>query len=166
MKKLFALSLAIFALTITSCKDDNISSNEDPNDYEARLEGTWDLEKVHYDTEIPALTGGDPTPISGEGNNVNGNITLTRNPNTFTYDFNFDADFSGLPIPVGQKGSGTWTTSRDNSKLIVTDDTGQEIVFVVVSNEAKKQVYTTTISQSVQGIFTLEVDLELEFTRP
>ena len=166
MKKLIAFSLAIFAFSLTSCKDDNVSTNEDPNNYEARLEGTWDLEKVHYDTEIPALGGGSPTPVTGDGKNVNGNITLTRNPNNFTYDFSFDADLAGLPIPVNQQGSGTWTTSRDNSKLIVTDENGEEIVFVVVSNEAKKQVYTTTISETVQQIFTLEVDLDLEFSRP
>lgn len=166
MKNWLLMSLALSAIVFTGCKDDNISTDADPSNYEARLAGTWDLDKVYFDTEIPSFDGtSDPTPVSGEGTNVKGNISLTRNPNKFDYTFSFDANI-GIPIPVNQTGSGTWTTTRDDTKLIVTDESGEEIVFEVITNSEKKQVYTTTITQTFQNVFSLEVDLELEFSRP
>ncbi len=167
MKKLLLSGLAILALTISSCKDDNISSFEPPANYEDRLAGTWNLERVIYDTEIPDLTGGTgSTPVHGEGTNVSGTFTLSQDPNEFDYEFRFGVNLMGIALPINQQGSGTWTTTRDDSKIIVTDESGEEIVFNVIVNEEKKQVYTTTVTQNLQNVLTLDVDLELEFSRP
>lgn len=167
MKTWLTLATAIIlGFSFSSCKDDNISNTE-PENYEDKLAGTWNLQSVHYETEIPDFgTGNGPTPVSGDGQNVDGTFVLTQDPNNFTYEFSFDANVQGFPLPVDLIGEGAWTTTRDNSKLIVTDsDTGEEIVFNVAVNEENKQVYQTSVVQDVfQGI-TLTIDLDMEFTR-
>lgn len=167
MKKWLTFSTLFLTLFLFSCKDDNISSYEPPTNYEDKLAGTWNLDKVIYDTEIPDFNGTGSTPVHGEGANVDGTIVLSQDPNKLTYDFRFTADLSGLSVPVNQSGGGSWTTTRDDTKLIVTDEqTGEELIFNVMVNEDKKQVYTTTVTQNVLNAITLEVDLHLEFSRP
>ncbi len=165
MRKLLFLFLATLTIGATSCSKDDELGN--PNDFEERLGGTWDLQKIYYSTEIPDFSGGEPTPVNGNGGNVAGNIVLNRNPNTFQYNLFFTANIiSGFPIPLPLGGTGTWTTYRDNSKLVLRDENGEETLFAVIINEPKRQVYTTTISESILGLYTVEIDLELEFTRP
>jgi hypothetical protein len=165
MRKFFLLFYALLTLIISSCnKDDDAGYN--PNDFEKRLEGSWNLQQIHYNTEIPDFSGGEPTQVDGKGQNVFGNITLNKNPNTFEYNFIFTANLIGFPLPLVLGGSGTWTTYRDNSKVVLRDAQGEETVFLVLINESKRQVYSTTLSQNLAGLYTVEIDLELEFTRP
>ena len=177
MKKILLLLFA-FTLSLASCKkDDKDDSNTEPapQTYEQRIEGEWDLVAVSYDTEIPDLTGGgSPTPIAGNGKDVSGDFNLTRDPNRVVYDLNFKAELdpfgtgSGFEIPVNFESSGDWTTTSDASKLIVTDDMGEEIIFDVEVNEQNKQVFSSAITESVDLLgfpLSLEVDLLLTFER-
>ncbi len=171
MKKLLPvlLILGVFTLGISCKKKDKPTKVEEPT-FEERLEGTWNLKAVKYDSEIPSLTGGDPVPVNGEGTEVGGSIKLTRNPHKFEYDFSFNASIdpglgSPVTVPIQQAGTGTWTTTSDNSKIITTADSGEEVIFNVKINEANRQVYETTVTQDIQGFFSIEADLELEFQR-
>lgn len=170
MKKLISLSLLSLALCIGACKKDD--KGTDDNSYEARLAGTWDLKSVKYKADIPDIIGGGtPTHVEGAGTGVSGNFILKRNPNTLTYNYSFTASVdpfnscTEIPIPVSAAGQGDWTTTTDGSKIIITEDS-TSTTFSVITNEPKRQVFTSTISQNVSGLFTVDVDVELEFTRP
>lgn len=139
--------------------------------YEQRLEGEWKLKKVEYDSEIPDFTGsGEVTNISGKGSAVNGKINFERNPHFANYNFSFIAltDITGtgfpLPLPIVLGGSGEWTSTSDQSKLILTEG-GNELIFDVLVNEEKTQVLETTISQDIQGLLLLDLNLILSFER-
>lgn len=131
---------------------------------------------VSYDTEIPNfLNPGSPAiVVAGDGKDVSGRFELTRNPNEIDYNLNFmaEADIlgTGMPVelPVNFASSGTWTTTSDGSKLIVTDEDGEEILFNVEVNEQDKQVFSSTLSQSGSDFglpITLEIDILLTFER-
>lgn len=175
MKKI-ALFLFAFAIALTSCKkeDKDSTTTPTPKTFEEKLEGNWDLVAVTYSTEIPDLLGGGaPTPVAGNGTEVSGDFDLTRNPNRVEYNLNFKAEVdpfgtgSPIEVPVNFESSGDWTTTSDASKVIITDDLGQEIIFNVDVNEENKQVYSATITESVNVLvpITLEVDMILTFER-
>ena len=173
-KKVFLFSLIAAFGFLFSCKKEDKETviqvvNEFP--YEQRLEGKWKLKAVEYDSEIPDLTGGgSPTQISGSGVSVNGNINFQRNPNLMDYNFSFIAlvDLTGtgfpLPIPIDFDGSGEWTTTSDQSKVILYDGE-TEFIFDVLINEKDTQILETTISQDFQGFLSLEVDVILTFNK-
>ncbi|WP_417590963.1 hypothetical protein [Owenweeksia hongkongensis] len=174
IKKVSLLTLIASFVILFSCKKEDKESviqlvSEFP--YEKRLEGSWKLKAVEYDSEIPDFTGsGSPTRVSGSGVSVNGKINFQRNPNLMDYNFAFIAmvDLTGtgfpLPIPIDFEGSGEWTTTSDQSKVILTDGE-TEFIFDVLVNEEDIQVLETTISQDFQGILSLEVDVVLTFDK-
>ena len=174
MKKIVFLLCAL-TLSIASCKKEKKDAASTPQTYEDRVAGNWDLVAVSYETEIPDLSGsgGGPISIAGEGKDVSGTFILTKNPNEINYILSFNAELdplnTGNPVefPVNFASSGVWTTTSDASKLIVTDDNGEEILFNVEVNEQNKQVFSSTLSQSINvGIpITLEVDIVLTFER-
>ncbi len=165
-KKVFLIPLLASLAFLFSCKKENKDVviqivTEFP--YEQKLEGNWKLQAVEYDSEIPDITGsGTTTKVSGSGVSVNGNINFQRNPNLMEYNFGFIAmiDLTGigfpLPIPINFDGAGEWTTTSDQSKVILTDG-GDEFIFDVLVNDIDKQVLETTISQSFQGLLSVEV---------
>lgn len=172
MKKLI-FALAIISMALACKKDDNcqpVTSYEYP--YEQRLEGNWDLVGVEYDTELPDISGsGQTIPVSGSGTNVSGTFDLSRDPNNVDYNFSFTAlaDITGtgfpVPIPVNFSSTGEWTTTSDEKHLLITDDNGETLVFDVEENQEDTQIFTSTISENFQGIFTLEVFVRLSFER-
>ena len=178
MKKLILL-ISCFALTFVSCKkEDKDDSTPTPKaqTYEERVTGEWDLVAVSYDTEIPNLLNpGSPSiPVAGNGKDVSGRFELTRDPNEIDYNLNFKAEVdlmgtgSPMELPINFGSTGTWTTTSDDSKLIVTDEDGEETLFSVKVNEQNKQVFSSTLIQSGSDFglpITLEVDILLTFER-
>lgn len=176
MKKL-SLLLFVFILAFASCKKkdkESTTPQATPKTYEEKLEGEWNLVAVSYATEIPDIVGGGaPIQIAGNGTEVSGDFDLTRNPNRVVYDLSFKAEAdpfnTGTPteIPVNFASAGDWTTTSDASKVIVTDDLNQEIIFNVEVNEDNKQVFSATIMETINmGLpITLAVDVVLSFER-
>lgn len=178
MKKILLL-ISCFTLALSSCKKEDKESTDptpQPQTYEQRVTGEWDLVAVSYDTEIPNFlnAGSPPIVVAGDGKDVSGRFVLTQNPNEIDYNLNFmaEADIlgTGMPVelPVNFASSGTWTTTSDGSKLIVTDEDGEEILFNVEVNEQDKQVFSATLSQSGSDFglpITLEIDILLTFER-
>lgn len=177
MKNIILLFSAAVLLFASCKKDDKNDTTSQPTtqSYEQRIAGQWDLVAVSYDTEIPNIQ--DPTEpaiqVSGEGKDVSGKFILTRNPNEIDYNLNFTAEVdpfnsgTAIPVPVNFGSSGTWTTTSDASKLIVTDENDEEILFNVDVNEQNKQTFSATITQTINmGIpLSLAVDIVLSFER-
>ncbi len=166
MKRLFAIVLLSLCL-LPSCKKDQ--GDEAPPTYEDRLEGSWDLVAVSYSTVIPNFQ--DPTqagfPVAGDGTEVSGSFELRRNPHEVDFNFSFNASVMGFPsIPVQRSGSGSWTTTSDEKMLIVTTDDGESYQFEVLVNEPKQQIFAGNFTETFNNLFSLEVETELEFSRP
>lgn len=174
LKQVFPFLIIASIAFLFSCKKENKETvvkivTEYP--YEKRLEGEWKLKEVEYDSEIPDLTGsGGVTNISGKGSVVNGRINFERNPHFTNYNFSFIGltDITGtgfpLPLPIVLGGSGEWTSTSDQSKIILTEGSDQ-LIFDVLVNEENVQVLETTISQDIQGLLLVDLNMTLSFER-
>ena len=159
------------ALFISCAKEAKFIPLED-QPYEQRLEGVWDLKGVKYAAEFPNPQNPLQTiNIEGEGEDVEGLFVLGHDPNDIDYAYNFVANLQlfdsvpAIPVPVEQAGSGTWSATSDESRIFVTEDNQTSYTFVVKENSLNRQVYETTIQETIMGVFTLEVDAELTFER-
>ncbi len=167
MKKIIPFLITSLVLSLSSCKDDNKSGTLDDS-YTARLVGVWTLKSVDYEADVNLA--GTPIPIAGSGTSLDGSIAFTQQPNTYKLDLKFNAavDLGGgvpIPIPIDETSQGTWTTTADDSKIIVTDDQGMTTLFEVVTNESNRQVFKGTMTQDAPIIGKIDVDVVLEFTR-
>lgn len=166
----FMLLVAGLLITVAACKKEN--NTAEPT-YEDRLTGTWDLKAVQYDgTTINPANPTQPLEVKGDGTNVLGVFELTQNPNHLKYSFSFNADVKlsdtstqSVSVPISQSGEGDWTTTSDESKLIITDTSGTIYTFNVLVNEANKQVFKTNIQETVLGLIPVNADVTLEFSK-
>ncbi len=164
MRKIL-LFIAIFGLVFSSCKKNNDGGEEpNPPTYEDRMTGTWDLKSVDYDSEfINPLNPTSTLQFMGAGSDVSGTFIFTQNPNEVNYSYNFKVDADSLsptPIPVNDEGSGTWATTADDSKIIITTPE-QELILKVAENNPNRQVFQTTAEQEVFPGFSVTADLDL-----
>lgn len=163
-KAIFIFSLLL--LVLSSCK-----KKMSEETFEERLEGNWKLVSVQYSGTAPNPLNPTATiNFDGEGQNVQGGLEMHRNPYKVDYDFSFTANVAlsdttpAFPVDIDQSGSGTWTTTSDESTIIITEE-NQTYNFDVLTNEPDRQVLHTTITQTVFQFVTVNSDVELEFVR-
>ncbi|MDX5325143.1 MAG: lipocalin family protein [Bacteroidota bacterium] len=167
MKRL--LWLLIPAMFFACKKDDDGNSGG----LESNLPGTWKLIAVEYSGSAPNPSNPTQTvPFSGSGTNVNGQFVITKDPNTINYSMFFVGEVnlgSGQPIslPIQQSGSGTWTTTTDGKKLIMTNDSdGKTVTFNVITNTNNRQVWEGTLPVEPPGSgLVVNVDTRITLIR-
>ncbi len=172
IKKMGVLGIVFIAMVSFSCKKDVVLASLEDQPYEQRLEGIWELTSVEYESEIPNPQNPLQTiEIDGSGEDVEGIFVLGHDPNQLDFSYEFLANIQlvdsvpPIPIPVERDGSGTWSATSDESRIIITEDDQTTYTFIVKVNELNKQVYQTTIEETILGVFTIEVDVELTFVR-
>lgn len=164
--------LILLLIFFVSCdKEADIPSLEDLP-YEQRLEGIWDLKAVTFSTQIPNPQNPLQTiDIEGEGEDVSGLFVLSHDPNNLDYRYEFTANLSladslpAVPVPVEREASGSWSATSDESRIFVTEEDQTAYTFIVKENSLNRQVYETTFEETIMGIFTIEVDVSLQFER-
>ena len=96
---------------------------------------------------------------------------LGHDPNNLDYSYDFIANLQlvdsvlSIPVPVSREGSGTWSATSDGSRIFVTETDQSTYTFIVKENGLDRQVYETTVEETLFGVFTIEVDVELTFIR-
>lgn len=167
-----ALTMLLAAGLLLSCSKDAEFVPLENQSFEQRLEGLWTLQEVKYAAELPNPQNPlQVINIEGEGDDVEGLFVLGHDPNRLDYDYNFVANLQivdsipAIPLPVERAGSGTWSSTSDESRIFVTEDDQTSYTFVVVENTLTRQVYQTTIEETIMGVFTIEADVELTFVR-
>ena len=167
---IYSLILAVGLLI--SCKKEVAITPLEDMPYEQRLEGIWELQSVTYATEFPDPQNPLQTiDINGDGEDVEGLFVLGHDPNELDYSYAFVANISladslpAIPIPIERDGDGTWSTTTDESRIFITETDQTSYTFLVIENELNRQVYQTTIEETVLSIFTIEVEVELTFVR-
>lgn len=165
MKKSFLLLLLVSMISL-ACKKERTEES-----YEERLEGQWDLVAVDYNGTAPdPMNPGRVINFEGQGQNVQGGMEVNRDPNEVDYNFSFRANVSvsdtlpAFPFDIDESGSGTWTTTSDESTIIINGDT-ETYNFEVLTNEPDRQVLRTNITQTLFQILTVNSEVELEFVK-
>lgn len=166
------LILMFIALITASCAKDAKLSGRDEMSFEQRLEGAWELIAVKYSSEFPNPQNPLQTiQVDGDGEDVEGLFVLGHDPNKLDYSYDFIANLQlvdsipAIPVPVSRSGAGTWSATSDGSRIFVTETDQSSYTFIVKENSLNRQVYETTVEETLLGVFTIEVDVELTFIR-
>lgn len=168
MKKIFLFSL--LALSIISCRkktDDTTTTTEDPNSFENRIVGTWDLTDVDYDTELPSIIPGQPpTQIAGSAESVTGNFVINSDPNTISYNYSFDVSINGIgTIPISTQESGTWTLSSDETVIFMQLDNGETSQLKILEDTDSRQKYETTVTEAAPIVGDIDILTVITMTK-
>lgn len=168
MKKLILFSLV--ALSVMSCRkktDDTTTTTTDPNSFENRIVGTWNLTEVDYDTELPSIIPGQPpTQLSGSAENVTGSFVITSNPNTIAYDYSFDVSISGIgSIPINTQESGTWTLSSDETFIFLQLENGETSQMKILEDSSNRQIYETTVVEEAPVVGDIDILTKITMTK-
>lgn len=170
MKKLILFTLV--ALSILSCRkkiDDTDSSTTttNPNTFEGRIVGTWNLTEVDYDTELPSIIPGQPpTQLSGSAENVTGTFTIGVDPNTISYDYSFDVSISGIgSIPINTQEGGTWTLSSDETFIFIQLENGETSQMKILEDTDSRQVYETTVVEEAPVVGDIDILTKITMTK-
>lgn len=166
------LILMMASLLLLSCRKEAEFVPLESKSFEQRLEGVWVLKSVKYAAELPNPQSPLQTiNIEGEGEEVEGLFVLGHDPNKMDYAYNFIANLQifdsvpPIPLPIEQDGSGTWSSTSDESRIFITEEDQSTYTFIVKENSLNRQVYETTIEETLMGFITIEADVELTFER-
>jgi hypothetical protein len=175
MKTAIAYRLFIFLIAVfltAACGKEAVFVPPESKSFEQRLEGFWQLKEVKYAAELPNPQNPLQTiNLEGEGEDVEGLFVLGHDPNNLDYAYEFVANLQvfdsipPIPVPVEREGSGSWSSTSDESRIFVTEDDQTTYTFIIIENTLTRQVYQTTIEETIMGIFTIEADVELTFER-